>query len=92
MMKWKRYWLFVYAQYYPLGGLEDRIGCYHSEEEAKAVALEEIKKSYYTTGWYYHIYDMWDEVVVLYSTDNTSDGQVAEIRDLTIEQMRDLTL
>ena len=84
----KRYWLFVYSQYYPRGGMEDFVDSFDSVEECKALALKNLDNG----GWYYHVYDSLINVISLYATDNTRSCQPVEITNIPINKLKDLIL
>ena len=50
----KRYWLFAGHNYYPSGGMEDFVGDFDSQKDAKHSVLPEIKRSAYHWA---HVYD-----------------------------------
>ena len=41
------YYVFVYESYYPLGGLNDYVGCANSLEEARILAKNKWNSEYY---------------------------------------------
>lgn len=57
----KRYWLFTYNQYYPVGGINDYQGSYDTVEECKN-RIVEVNKHWYHE--HYHILDTQDMVIV----------------------------
>lgn len=57
----KRYWLFMYSEYYPRGGMNDYQGSYDSIEACRKKIIE------VNEGWeheYYHILDVQEGVIV----------------------------
>lgn len=50
----KRYWLFMWNQYYPGGGLNDFMGDFDTIEECKQKRLMEMEK------WYHENYEIFD--------------------------------
>ena len=57
----KRYWLYMYNQYYPNGGMNDYQGDYNSIEECKERMVEVNKEWEHD---HYHILDIESKMIV----------------------------
>lgn len=86
----KRYWLFIYAQCYPQGGMKDFYDSYDTIEECNKVGLDPSTQD--SCGWYYHVYDSVDNIISVYCTDNTRDCIVKQVMNVPVNKMKDIYL
>lgn len=88
----KRYWLFVYPQYDPQGGMHDFIESFSTIEAARGRAIEVLKLHYYMQGYYWHVYDSIENKIAIYATDNTRSSIPVEVMDIPLNRINDLDL
>lgn len=67
----KRFLVFAYYYYYPLGGLDDVIGCFDTIEEAEAFVQESKNEHKYD---HYEAYDAVTRQVINF-THKSNEGQ-----------------
>jgi hypothetical protein len=73
----KRYLVFTFHTYYPIGGMDDFLGDFDTLDEASAALVDKVTGQYYYEA---HIYDSADRKIVFeYETD---DDNVAILNDL----------
>lgn len=53
----KRFWLFAFDDFYPSGGLDDRVGMYNTVAEAKTVGRVSGRNNW-------SVYDLWQDETV----------------------------
>jgi hypothetical protein len=73
-MSMKRFWLFIFEQYYPSGGMLDFYDSYDSFEEAKA-------KGESRSGEYSYDYDIFDRDN---GTITSSNGRVRSLLEIIV--------